>query len=305
MNTQFWGPSGWQLLHTLANIYPIKPNITDKIMMRDFMSLVTDILPCKYCRASFAKYSQTLNITPYLESNILIQEWLYRMHNKVNGKLRRQGFCTIENPTLESVIAKYNHLGKHTMIRIMNNINYTTSENISNIIEYISKMGFNFLGSVIFNYQAYFANCHTNEEKGKIVSSYDKFFNMFPRIIFNFIKSYYPQNNKMLETSINYSEQQTNLVKFKIRSILHHNEPYTHLKKWFWESKLLPTYKHKQWNMNYAKYETYFNKHIVNTCNNIAVDKIKSCRKLSKKDVYTRSHTLIQNNSTHQNIKSN
>ena len=50
MNTQFWGPSGWQFLHTLANIYPVKPSMIEKMMMRDFMGLVADVLPCKYCR---------------------------------------------------------------------------------------------------------------------------------------------------------------------------------------------------------------------------------------------------------------
>ena len=283
MNTQFWGPSGWRFLHTMANIYPVKPNMTDKLMMRDFMGLIADILPCKYCRASFTKYSQSLNITPYLESDILIQEWLYKMHNKVNGKLRRQGFCTTENPTLESVIAKYDKLGKDTMNRIINDINYPTSETVSDMIEYLSKMVFDFLGSIIFNYQGYFANCHTNEEKGKIVSSYDKFFNMFPRMVFTFMKSHYPEKRIGLESWITHSERPKGWLKFKIRSILQHNEPYTQLKKWFWGCELLATY--KNWKMDYEEYESHFNKHIVNTCNTPTADKVKSCRKLSKKDV--------------------
>ena len=258
MNTQFWGPSGWRFLHTMANIYPVKPSITEKMMIRDFMGLVSDVLPCKYCRASFTKYSDSLDITPFLESNIQIQEWLYRMHNKVNGKLRRQGFCTIENPTLESVIAKYDRLGKDAMIKL---------DTANKMITYMYKIGFDFLGSIVFNYQGYFVNCHTSEEKVKIVSSYHKFFNMLPKIITTYMKV------PLLETK-----------KIKIRSILQHNEPYTQLKKWFWGCE--------DWGMDYEEFEKHFNKHIVNTCNTPIADKVKSCRKLSRKDVKTRSHIL-------------
>ena len=31
MNTTFWGPSGWEFLHTLTFIYPIKPTFNDKV----------------------------------------------------------------------------------------------------------------------------------------------------------------------------------------------------------------------------------------------------------------------------------
>ena len=90
MDTKFWGSSAWKFLHTIVAIYPhtSSPTLSDKLMMRDFMQIVCDILPCKYCRASFTKYSQSLDITSYLESRELLMQWLYKMHNKVNKKLR-------------------------------------------------------------------------------------------------------------------------------------------------------------------------------------------------------------------------
>lgn len=293
MNTRFWGPSGWRFLHTISNIYPQKPTMNDKIMITEFMELVADVLPCKYCRASFTKYSQSLNITPYLENNILIQEWMYRMHNKVNSKLRRQGFCTTENPSLEEVIIKYDKLGKHVMNSIYHNDKIPGGEKVQELINHISKLGFDFLGSIIFNYQGYFANCHTSEEKVKIISSYHKFFNMIPRIIFTFMKSYYPpsKTNQVLSSWITHSERPKGWLNFKIRSILQKNsEPYTLLKKWFWSCDFLGTCGY--WKMTYEEYEKHFNKHIVNSCNTVDADKIKSCRKLSKKDVKTRSKIL-------------
>ena len=56
MNTTFWGPSGWEFLHTLTFIYPESPSINDKVKMKNMMSLLCFILPCKYCRLSFTKY---------------------------------------------------------------------------------------------------------------------------------------------------------------------------------------------------------------------------------------------------------
>jgi len=88
MNTTFWGPDGWQFLHTLTFIYPVKPSFGDKVKMREFMNSLGLILPCKYCRLSFTKYIKGLSIDDYLDSRTLIIEWLYKIHNKFNKKLR-------------------------------------------------------------------------------------------------------------------------------------------------------------------------------------------------------------------------
>ena len=90
METIYWGPAGWRFLHILTFLYPEIPDTSDKILMRDMMNLIPDILPCKYCRASFSKYMANLDITPALESRVLMIEWCYKMHNKVNKKLRSQ-----------------------------------------------------------------------------------------------------------------------------------------------------------------------------------------------------------------------
>jgi hypothetical protein len=44
--------------------------------------------------------------------------------------------------------------------------------------------------------------------------------------------------------------------------------------------------------MDYEEFEKHFNKHIVNTCNTTTDDKVKSCRKLSRKYVKTRYSIL-------------
>lgn len=265
MNTEFWGPSAWKFLHTIVAIYPIKGlTLTDKLMMRDFMQILCDILPCKYCRASFTQYSNSLEITPYLESNILIQEWLYKMHNKVNSKLRRQGLCTKENPSFEHIVNIYNMKVKN-ILDILNKD--SKNSKCMTIINYICNLGIDFLGSIIFNYQGYSANCHTNEEKTKITSTYHKFFNMIQPMICKYI------------TKLNPQADSYQIIKLKIRHILLQNEPYSKLKQWFYQCDFICLDKQFK---TLEEYENHFNKHIVSFCNNPKIE-IKSCRKLTKK----------------------
>jgi hypothetical protein len=280
MNTRFWGPSGWKFLHSITAIYPEKPTLTDKMLMRDFMTVVCDMLPCKYCRASFTKYSQSLDITAFLDNSNSVQEWLYKMHNKVNAKLRRQGFCTTENPSFESVRHKYI---KETVIQLeliyeqIRNKKVEPKLAMERIIYFMYKIGFDFLGSIVFNYQGYFANCHTGEEKNKIVANYHKFFNMIPVIICNYVAKLSPSGKLAADAYV--------IEKIKIRNMLSQNEPYTKLKHWFYS--LYPFLLKDK-----GKAEQYFGKHIVATCNNPIADKVKSCRKLTKKENkrYSRIH---------------
>lgn len=107
MDTRFWGPPGWKLLHLIALNYPNHPSPEDKINYGIFYSNLKDVLPCKYCRKSFTKYINNLPIESYLVSRDTLFEWVYLMHNKVNGKLRRQGLLKTPDPTLEEVHKRY------------------------------------------------------------------------------------------------------------------------------------------------------------------------------------------------------
>ena len=82
-------------------------------------------------------------------------------------------------------------------------------------------------------------------------------------------------------------------LKLNVREILLQNEPYSKLKKWFYECELLCGDKPRF--ANIEEYENHFGKHIVFTCNNPNQDKIKSCRKLTKKDTknYSRIHRVL------------
>jgi hypothetical protein len=155
MDTKFWGSDGWKLLHTIAYIYPEKPLIHIQKAYYNFYTLLKDILPCKYCRASFDIFLKELSIKPYLTSPRNLRLWLYRIHNKVNNKLRKQGLLKKPNPTLQYVDNMYDKI-------IKNGREYAFKLNI----------GWDFLFSIIYNYNP---DVHSKEV-------YEQWFNLLAEI---------------------------------------------------------------------------------------------------------------------------
>lgn len=96
MNTKFWGPAGWQFLHTITFNYPEKVKASDpddqerKKYTKQLFENLRYTLPCKYCRESFKVFLKELPIDASLGGRRDIVHWLYQIHNKVNAKLRKQ-----------------------------------------------------------------------------------------------------------------------------------------------------------------------------------------------------------------------
>ena len=104
MDTRFWGPSGWRLLHLIAFSYePSK----QKAHVRELFTMLPFVLPCKFCRASFADYIEEDPIEQALKSRDALAKWLWRIHNKVNEKLRGQGLLKEANPSFTVVKKVY------------------------------------------------------------------------------------------------------------------------------------------------------------------------------------------------------
>jgi Erv1 / Alr family len=95
MDTRYWGPSGWRLLHLIAaSPYASKS--------KQFWEMLPYILPCKFCRASLSDY--------YIEHPIpstVSNKWLYVIHSCVNTKLRKQGMKIEKEPSLKEVLNYY------------------------------------------------------------------------------------------------------------------------------------------------------------------------------------------------------
>ena len=101
MDTRFWGPSGWRLLHLITFTY--EPSQSEKV--GKFFETLPYVLPCKFCRCSLTEYMDEDPVQ--LTSRKALTKWLWRIHNKVNDKLRGQGLATAENPPFEAVKKVY------------------------------------------------------------------------------------------------------------------------------------------------------------------------------------------------------
>lgn len=100
MDTRFWGPSGWRLLHTITFAY--EPD-KHKAAMRQFFEILPFVLPCKYCRSNLVEHYEKLPLEDALASKERLSKWLYDIHELVNKKLRSQGQTVPESPPFSEV----------------------------------------------------------------------------------------------------------------------------------------------------------------------------------------------------------
>jgi len=100
MDTRFWGPSGWRLLHLIAAAaedLPADP-------LHTFFVTLPYALPCKFCRASLSDYIQN-DPVPRVKSEYA--HWMYRIHNRVNAKLRDQHLNELPDPRWSEIKQRY------------------------------------------------------------------------------------------------------------------------------------------------------------------------------------------------------
>lgn len=99
MDTRFWGPSGWKLLH--LNTFTYNPDKKKETLK--FLKTLPFILPCKYCRSSLTDYYRQHPYTEKLDTRDDFIKWMYTIHNCVNDKLSKQGLNPAPNPTISDV----------------------------------------------------------------------------------------------------------------------------------------------------------------------------------------------------------
>ena len=111
MDTRFWGPSGWKLIHLIAT-NPVQNEAHGRAVSAWF-ALLPFILPCKYCRASLTDYYKASPLTlDILHDQERFGYWAYEIHNRVSAKLRGQGLVTAPDPAWPKVRAHYAELYK-------------------------------------------------------------------------------------------------------------------------------------------------------------------------------------------------
>jgi Erv1 / Alr family len=101
MDTRFWGPPGWRLLH-LISFSPQSQGEYESL--RAWFELMEYVLPCKFCRRSYSEY---IAADPFPEKAADVPRWLWRIHNQVNKKLRSQNLPTAPDPPFSAVKKVY------------------------------------------------------------------------------------------------------------------------------------------------------------------------------------------------------
>lgn len=174
MDTKFWGPDCWNLLHCITENYPENASYYTKNKYKAFFISLSKILPCKYCRNSTKKFISEIDINDYLYSKKSLCRWLFLLHNKVNDKLRRQGNDVKKNPSFSVIKSRFEKKLKYY------------NENPKNI------PGLDFLYSVVFNYT------FSVDHKDKIcLKEYINFFNIIKYVLpFKLFKKIYTEHLK-------------------------------------------------------------------------------------------------------------
>ena len=100
MDTRFWGPPAWKLLHSIAATYEPERQSGP---MREFLEVLPYILPCKYCRSNLTAHYKKLPYSGELDTREHLEKWLYHLHGLVNDKLREQGQTISADPSFREV----------------------------------------------------------------------------------------------------------------------------------------------------------------------------------------------------------
>jgi len=93
MATKQWGPHAWDFLFTsIMGRYPVKTKRNSQIALvyKTFLTNLSEVMPCIFCRRSFSQFLKKLPIEPFLIGRIELMYWLYQMKDLVNQKLIRQ-----------------------------------------------------------------------------------------------------------------------------------------------------------------------------------------------------------------------
>lgn len=94
MQTTEWGPPLWDSLHTITFNAPVSIPRTAKGSYIKYFKSLGEMLPCKYCRQSYAVITHFIPLQMFCNSRNELAYWLYTVHNIVNTKL--------DKPELES-----------------------------------------------------------------------------------------------------------------------------------------------------------------------------------------------------------
>ena len=89
VSPKIWGPILWRVLYDLAWEYDHTYESNQEETMGEWIFALGQSLPCRFCRESFAIYSNEPSLPLALHQKTLFR-WMHALKNKVNEKLRLQ-----------------------------------------------------------------------------------------------------------------------------------------------------------------------------------------------------------------------
>ncbi len=88
MNPELWGNYGWKFIHYVTLNYPNNPSETDKYNYSQFLTNLSNVLPCNACKLNLKRHLKQLPINDdVLSSKDNLVKWGFDMHNLVNSEL--------------------------------------------------------------------------------------------------------------------------------------------------------------------------------------------------------------------------
>lgn len=101
MNPKIWGPYLWTSLLYIVLSYPESPTIDVKHDYRQFFLSLGRVLPCVECRKNYCDHLKLIPIDLYLDGQVSLLNWLWRVYNQIND------FCGKSRKTMPEFLDKY------------------------------------------------------------------------------------------------------------------------------------------------------------------------------------------------------
>lgn len=85
MNPKHWGKTYWDFIYIVGISYPNEPTDIDKLKIRQFLNLLTYLLPCQNCKDNYEKNMIKYPVTSItVSSKNELLKWIIQIHNEVN-----------------------------------------------------------------------------------------------------------------------------------------------------------------------------------------------------------------------------
>lgn len=84
LDPEIWGPQFWFVLHTIAVMYPKRPNETIRKKYYELIQNIPLYLPSPPLGDLFSSLLDKYPVTPYLDSQESFFKWVHFMYNKMN-----------------------------------------------------------------------------------------------------------------------------------------------------------------------------------------------------------------------------